>query len=160
MAQMSDLNKASRRFLERYPFPELGEPPFSILIKALTECRIALITTAGLHMKDDSPFSQAFLDSDCSFRKIPSHARLADMEISHTSGDFDRSGITKDLNVVFPIDRVSELVTEGVLGGLASTHYSFMGSLPRTGDLRRVTAPAVAKLAFAESVDIALLTPV
>lgn len=160
MAKLSDLKSSSQRFIKNYPFPALSAPAFNRLAKPLDQCRVALITTAGLHLHDDSPFSSAFLSSDCSYRLIPNSARMTDLSISHTSGDFDKSGIEEDLNVVFPVDRLEELVSAGKLASAASSHYSFMGSLPRTGDLRKKTAPAVATLARRDAVDIALLTPV
>lgn len=160
MAKFADLKQSSKRFIQNYPFPELSAPAFHQLRKPLAQCRVTLITTAGLHLKGEKPFSSAFLSSDCSYRVLPRSARFSDMSISHTSGDFDRSGIEQDLNVVFPIDRLEELVAAGKLGSVAEHHYSFMGSLPRTGDLRKNTAPTVAGLAAKDAVDIVLLTPV
>lgn len=160
MAKFADLKPSSKRFIQNYPFPELSPPAFNRLSKPLEQCRVALVTTAGLHMKDEKPFSSDFLSSDCSYRVLPRAARLCDMSISHTSGDFDRSGIQQDLNVVLPLERLEELVATGKLGSVATQHYSFMGSLPRTGELRRNTAPAVAALAAKDAVDIVLLTPV
>lgn len=160
MAKLSDLNASSQRFIEHYPFPELGPPDLCKLSRPLAECRAVLITTAGLHLKEDIPFSGSFLVSDCSFRRLPASVRLRDMAISHTSKEFDRSGIMDDLNVVYPIDRLAELVEQRKLGSLASTHYSFMGSLPRVGDLRKKAAPEVAQLLRSDNVDLALLTPV
>lgn len=160
MAKLTDLKSSSRRFIERYPFPELGPPALHNLSKPLSKCRGVLITTAGLHLKEDKPFSSSFLLSDCSFRRLPASARLCDMGISHTSDEFDRSGIMEDINVVYPVDRLAELVAQGKLGSLATTHYSFMGSLPRVGDLRKKTAPEVSRLACSDEVDLALLTPV
>lgn len=160
MAKLTELEPSSRRFIEHYPFPELGPSAFCPLTKELNACRVALITTAGLHLDQDRPFSSQFMASDCSYRLLPSSARLADMGIAHTSKEFDRTGIMRDLNVVYPIDRLVELVAEGKLGSVAPTHYSFMGSLPRVGELRKKTAPEVARRAVAEDVDLALLTPV
>ena len=34
----------------------------------------------------------------------------------------------RDINVVFPVDRVRELVGQHEIGSLASTYYSFMGA--------------------------------
>lgn len=160
MARLSDMDSSSRRFVERYPFPDLETPALHRLPKPLKECRIALVTTAGLHLREDKPFSGAFSASDCSFRQLPASARLSEIAISHTSKEFDQSGIMDDLNAVYPIDRLTELVKEGKLGSLASFHYSFMGSLPRVGELRKKTAPEVAALLRSDSVDLALLTPV
>lgn len=160
LPKLRDLKLASRRFIERYPFPLLSEPPLVVPKKALGEARLLLVTTAGLHVKTDQGFSDDFNASDCSYRAIPKWARMENLSISHTSADFDRSGITCDLNVVFPVDRIEEMVGSGELGSIADYHYSFMGSLPRTGRLRKETAPAMAELSLAEGVDIAILTPV
>ena len=40
----------------------------------------------------------------------------------------DRNGYRRDLNVIYPIDRLRELVAEGVIGGVADTHFSVMRS--------------------------------
>ena len=160
MAKLTDLKASSRRFIDRYPFPELGLPALCKLSKPLSACRVVLITTAGLHLKEDKPFSGSFLLSDCSFRRLPASARLADMDISHTSEEFNRSGIMEDLNVVYPIDRLEELIEQRKLGSVAPNHYSFMGSLPRVGELKKKTAPEVARLAKSDDVDLAILTPV
>ena len=36
---------------------------------------------------------------------------------------------TKLLRIVFPLDRLNELVEEGALGSVAGTHYAFMGHI-------------------------------
>lgn len=160
MARLSDLDSSSRRFIERYPFPELSAPSIAPLEKSIKESRIALVTTAGLHLKSDKPFSKIFMMSDCSFREIPSDVDRGSLTITHTSEDFDRTGVKEDLNVVLPLDRVKELVAEGHLGSLNHRSFSFMGSLPRTGELRKKTAPALAEELKKDNVDIVLLTPV
>ena len=47
---------------------------------------------------------------------------------SHISINFDRTGFQEDWNVVFPLDRLTELAAEGKIGSVAATHYSFMGA--------------------------------
>ena len=85
---------------------------------------------------------------------------MQDLSISHTSKEFDRTAVNKDINVVLPFDRAEELVKSGFLESVNSRHFSFMGSLPRTGDLRKRTAPEVARQLKDDRVDIVLLTPV
>ena len=160
MAKFKDLKLASKRFIKRYPFPELDAPKLTLPAKSIKNCKLALVTTAGLYQKEDKPFSDNFKDSDCSFRIIQHNADKSNLLISHTSGDFDRSGVQEDLNVAFPIDRIKELALKGTIGSIAERHYSFMGSLPRTGDLRNNTAPEVARMMKEESVDVALIAPV
>ena len=48
--------------------------------------------------------------------------------MSHVSINFDRAGFQRDLNVVYPVDRLRELVAEGVIGGMAETNFTVMGS--------------------------------
>lgn len=160
MAKLSDLEIASRRYLERYPFPKLDAPPLTRISKPIHESKIAVVTTSGLHLDTDKPFSTFFASSDCSFRKIETDINRSRIKISHTSKEFDRSGVNLDLNIVLPIDRLKELVSSNKLGAVADCHYSFMGSLPRVGNLKRKTAKEVAKLMLEENVDIVLLTPV
>ena len=64
------------------------------------------------------------MPSAASCRLLPA----ADILISHVSINFDRTGFQRDLNVVYPIDRLRELVAEGVIGGVAETHFTVMGS--------------------------------
>ncbi|HMO21395.1 MAG TPA: glycine/sarcosine/betaine reductase selenoprotein B family protein [Candidatus Melainabacteria bacterium] len=160
MAELNDLEPTSRRFLERYPFPNLPAPVLTPLSKPVSECRLAFVTTAGLHKREEPPFSRFFERSDCSYREIPDKASMKELSISHISKEFNRDGVNKDINVVLPFDRAEELVTSGNLGTVNRRHFSFMGSLPRTGDLRKRTAPEVARKLKEDQVDLVLLTPV
>ena len=160
MAELKDLEPSSRRFLERYPFLDLPAPPLTPLKKPVSQCRLAFVTTAGLHKREDPPFSRFFERSDCSYREIRHKASMQELSISHTSKEFDREGVNKDINVVLPFDRAEEFIKSGFLESVNSRHFSFMGSLPRTGDLRKRTAPEVARQLKDDRVDIVLLTPV
>ena len=50
--------------------------------------------------------------------------------LGHWSPNFDRTGFTLDLNVVYPIDRLEELAEQGVIGSVADRHVSFAGNQP------------------------------
>ena len=78
--------------------------------------------------------------------------------MSHLSSNFDRTGFQQDANVVFPIDRLKELATDGVIGAVADFHYAFNGSAP----IGTLEAPArqVASMLKKDRVDAVLLTPV
>jgi D-proline reductase (dithiol) PrdB len=91
----------------------------------LNRRRVALVSTAGLHRRDDRPFT---LDPwDC-YRIIPGDTTANDLIMSHISPNFDRSGFQQDWNVVFPLDRLRELSNEAAIGSVAGFHYSFMGA--------------------------------
>ena len=78
---------------------------------------------------------------------------------SHTSIGFDRTAIIEDINVVFPLDRLREMVDEGRIGSLATSFYSFMGAQRDVKPIKERTAPEVAALLVADHVDVVLLTP-
>ena len=75
-----------------------------------------------------------------------------------SSINFDRNGFQEDWNVVFPLDRLTELAAEGRIGSVAATHYSFMGA---TDPVQMVDgAKEVAGKLKADHVDAVLLTSV
>ena len=58
-----------------------------------------------------------------------------DLMISHTH--FDRTDADQDINCVFPLTRLKELAAEGIIGGVAPTHYGFMGYIPEYETVNR-----------------------
>ena len=79
--------------------------------------------------------------------------------MSHSSVNFDKTGFTEDVNVVFPLARFNELTSEGIVGSLANVHYSFMGAglLPQAYE---ASAAQVAGMLKQDNVDAVFLTPV
>lgn len=122
----------------------------------LTQRRIAIITTSGIHREGDRPFGSGAADAD--YRVIPGDMSAGQLVMSHVSVNFDRTGFQQDINVVFPIDRLKELAEEGVIGEVADYHYSFMGAAPPRSLEPR--ARQLAGLLKKDRVDAALLTPV
>jgi D-proline reductase (dithiol) PrdB len=123
--------------------------------KPLAACRLAIVTTAGLHARGDRPFTPG----DQTYRVVPSDTPTRDIVQSHTSIGFDRVAIMRDVNVSFPIDRLRELVARGELGGLGPSHYSFMGAQREVARIESETGPEVARRLVADGVDLALITP-
>jgi D-proline reductase (dithiol) PrdB len=119
--------------------------------------RVALISTAGLHRREDRPFGGGA--SATEYRVIPADTPTASLVMSHVSVNFDRSGFRQDPNLVFPLDRLRELAAEGVIGSVADDHYAFMGApFPPTQFEPR--ARELAHLLARDRVDAALLLPV
>lgn len=122
----------------------------------LKQRRIAVITTAGLHVRDDRPFAPGAAATD--YRVIPGSSAAGDLVMSHLSVNYDRTGYQQDANVVLPLDRLRELAAEGVIGSVADYHYSFMGAAP----IRQLEPRArqLAGLLRQDRVDAVLLSPV
>jgi D-proline reductase (dithiol) PrdB len=120
-----DMPEPSRSRLLDHPMPEMGETPCAGGPQ-LADRRIALITTAGLHSWRDAPFAPGRAE----YRTIPAAMDMADVITSHPSTNIDRTGILRDIDTVFPIQRLPEMETEGAIGSVAAAHYSFLGSTP------------------------------
>ena len=151
--RLSDMPEAEANHLRRIECPTYEDTP-ALAGRPLRERRIVLISTAGLHKRGDRPFRPG----DGSYRVIPAETPASDLVMSHISVNFDRTGFQQDHNVVFPIDRLRELVAEGVVGSMAAVHYSFMGAFPP--EAAEPHARHLAGLLKQDGVDAALLVPV
>jgi len=99
-----------------------------------------------------------FVSGDTDYRDIPVETPADQILMSHVSVNFDRTGFVRDINVVFPIERLRTMAADGTIGSVAGTHYSFMGATDPRG--MEANARAVAGRLKSDSVDAVLLTPV
>ena len=129
-------------------------PPFVRPEKPLEECRLALVTTGGVHLPEDTRFDIDDPSGDCSYREIPTDAQT--LTWTHA---YYAPGRDDDLDAVFPLWTLRELAREGVVGGLNRRHFSFMGAIHDPGPLAGETAPEVAGRLADDGVDAVLLTP-
>ena len=121
---------------------------------------LALVSSAGLVLPSQPRFDESVKGGDPSFREIPGDVEVSTLLETHRSEAFDHSGMRRDANLVFPIDRLRELAAAGRIGSLNRRHLSFMGSITAPGRLVRDTAPAAANWLEADQVEAALLVPV
>jgi D-proline reductase (dithiol) PrdB len=155
MPSLDRLPEASRKSMLELPVEINQTTPFRRLSKPLATAVVSIVTTAGMHLHGDRPFVPA----DPTFRRIPSSAQGGDLLQSHNSIGFDRTGVMADVNVVFPIDRLREMVAEGRIGSLGPTLYSFMGAQRDVTAIKTTTAHEVADRLLEDGVEVVLLTP-
>ncbi|MBW2624565.1 MAG: selenoprotein B glycine/betaine/sarcosine/D-proline reductase [Deltaproteobacteria bacterium] len=122
MARLKELSESQQKSLTAYKTP-IFEPQSWVKGPPLRNRRVALISTAGVHLRNDRPFGLGAGD----YRIISGDTEANDLVMSHVSANFDRTGFQQDWNVVFPLDRLRELADQGKIGSLAAYHYSFMG---------------------------------
>ncbi len=123
MARPEDIPQPTRDTVLNLPCPVFDTSPF-VSGPPLSQRRFAILSSAALIRRGDKPFP--FGSGECRF--IPATTPASDLLISHVSINFDRSGWQRDINVVYPIDRLRELAAAGEIGGVADTHYTVMGS--------------------------------
>lgn len=150
-----------RAWQGREPTP--AEIPWAPLAKPLTECRVALISSAALSHVDDAPFDQESERrdpwwGDPTHRVLQRGVRADQVRISHLH--IDPRPAEEDLDCLMPLRRLDELAAAGLVGEAAARHYSIMGYILKTDELVEETAPKIAAELVGEQVDLALLVPV
>ena len=159
LSMIKSLALTKKLIQKKYPafeYTVCKDTPVTPLRKPLKDCRLALLTTGGLHLKTDTPFDTKHIEGDCSFRILPGQVKHEDLMVTHES--YDHQFINADLNCVFPIDRMREYVSQGKINSLSEEHYSFMGHIYVTGPLLENSKKVGTRLKEL-GVDIAFLTP-
>ena len=133
--------------------PITPKPVFTPVTKPLSEMKIAMATAAGIHLKSDERFNFA---GDTSYREIPQDASATDLMVSH--GGYDNADANRDINCMFPVDRIKELAAEGFIKAVAPRHFGFMGGGGDQTAFTEETGPEIAKKLVADGVDAVLLT--
>ena len=167
---ISSVNKWIARLLTRFPilvnlwtrhfeFIEFSDSPWTPMTMPASQCRLALVTTGGVHLRSQPPYNMKDPAGDPTFREIPAAAQVENLMITHNY--YDHSDADKDINIVFPIECVRELAQFGDIGEVNHRHFSFMGHITNhhIHTLMNITAPRVASALKADGVDIAILTP-
>jgi D-proline reductase (dithiol) PrdB len=151
-----NLNLSGKSWLAFGIGPQRGAPGLSPLGKPLAEARLALVTTGGFVPPGGKPFRTDKL-GDPTFREIPTDIEPESLQVFHPH--YDHEPVKRDINVLFPLSLGHQLVDEGVIGELATTHYSFMGYVPVTRQLESTYAAQVAGRLKQQQVDATLLVP-
>jgi len=149
----------ARHFIDSYTPLESLDIPWTPTTKMLSESKIAVVTTAGVHHKDQAPFDMNDREGDPTFRVIDAKRPVSDLMITHDY--YDHSDADKDINIVFPIDRLREFEAEGIIAKVADKHYGFMGHIDgrHIHSLINKYAPEVARMLKQDNIDCVLLIP-
>ena len=148
-----------RRWARKADIVTYSSTPWTPLKKEISACRIALITTGGVHLKSQAPFDMFNPSGDPSYREIPADTPANQLSIAHNY--YDHKDADRDVNIIFPYERLRELAQNGEIGEVNDRHFSFMGHI--TGDLIDAlvneSAPRVLDSLVEDSVDAVVLTP-
>jgi hypothetical protein len=146
--------------------------PFQPLKKPADAWRLGLLTSSGHFVEGDDPEPLGvkqmtqdeamrrvfdFLKEAPQLSSIPIDTPPERLCVRH--GGYDIHGAQKDPNVNLPIQRLREMVQEGVIGQLASPAYSFVGTCSQKRLLTK-TGPGWVALLQEQKVDAMLLVPV
>lgn len=150
LAVYADLGYPAYRWVENR-----DAPPWAAVRKPLSESRLGLVASGGIYRTGQVAFH--FRD-DNSYREIDTATPTSELRATHFA--YDLTDARRDINVVFPIDTLRGLASEGFIGELSPRAYTFMGGIYSVRKMRDVLAPAIAARLVADEVDLALLVPV
>lgn len=123
------------------------------------QARVGIITAAGVHLAEQPPFDMNDPEGDASYRVIPGDADPQSLTITHDY--YDHSAPDRDVNCVYPIERLRELADAGEVGEVAPRHVGMMGHIygQQRSRLVRQTAREMADVFEQDAVDLVLATP-
>ena len=140
-----------------YQWSEFDDSPWQPLEKPLNQTRLALISSGGIFKEDQPPFDP-WAVNDLSFREIDVNVDFNSLKLAHNY--FDHRDAQKDLNVVYPVDRLKEMANEGFISSLVPTVISLgMGRLYKRTALQNETVPKILEVLKDKGAEAVLLVP-
>jgi D-proline reductase (dithiol) PrdB len=131
--------------------------PFTPFEGDLAKSTIALVTAGGVHLQDHKPFNIADELGDLGYRIIPEDVDSSRLMVTHHH--YDHTDADQDINVVFPIDALRELQTEGFIRGVAKKHVGYMGYTMQLKAMYEGTAREIAnEIDKGSRADVVVLT--
>lgn len=141
---------------DSYRWADEPEPAsFVAPTKPLSESKVALVASGGIYQVGQVAFHHK---DDTSYRRIPTDVDVSELRTSHFA--YDMTAARKDPNVVFPVDALRSLVSDGTIGSLTPHALTFMGGIYSQRRLKEELIPAFADEIAAMEPDVVLLVPV
>lgn len=153
----------TKRMIRTWIKMETPRPiPWTPLRKPLSECRVALLSSAGVALKTDQPFDQEGERrnpwwGDPTYRRLPNTATAAEVNLYHMH--INPKDAQQDLDCLFPITRLNELAAAGEIGSASPRHYSMMGYILEPEVLLKESVPAMLRDLRADLADVVVLVP-
>jgi D-proline reductase (dithiol) PrdB len=149
-----------KTWISREPAVEI---PWTPLRRPLQRAKVALVTSAGIALRDQEAFDQqGERDNpwwgDPGYRVIPATTDTDQIRCYHLHINTDHP--ESDLDCALPLRRLRELADSGEIGEPAASHYSFMGYLTDAREFLQTSVPAIIETLRAEEVDVAIFVPV
>ena len=126
------------------------------LARPVPQSTVALVSTAGIHLRSQQPYDILNPHGDSSYREIPSGTSPGEIMVTH--GHYNHGDADEDINCVFPIERIRELRDEGIVGETVGTFYGMMGFNPDPTHLLEETAPAIGHELKEQGADLVVLS--
>jgi len=128
--------------------------PFTPYDKELSAATVTIVSATGVFLPDQAPFPEED-PGDTTYRVIPGDTESSAFRITHHH--YDHSEADTDPNIVFPLDTLRELASEGVIAAVNDKHYSY-GFTTKLKELYEQTFPEIADKIERSKTKLVLLT--
>ncbi|UJF27334.1 glycine/sarcosine/betaine reductase selenoprotein B family protein [Planococcus sp. 107-1] len=156
VAFSTNFPEAYKKFTLKHVNERQGMPE-TVLAKPFRECKVALITTSGIHLKSDRPFDVDNPAGDPTYRLIPAAAQEEELTVTHIY--YNTKFAKTDPTIVFPLPQLRALTDKGEIRSVADVNVGLNGGILETSAVEQEAIPKVMALFENEQVDIALLVP-
>lgn len=128
--------------------------PFTPYDKDLASATVTIVTSTGVYMPDQEPFSTED-PGGIDYRIIPGDANVENLKIAHNH--YDHTEADGDPNIVFPLASLRELADEGFIKAVNDKHYA-LGFTTRLKELYEEVYPEIADLLDRSKTKLVVLT--
>ncbi len=140
-----------------YNWSVYDSSPFTSLKKPLEESCITLITSSGIFRDDQEPFEpNGWPVNEVGLRLIPKETDVKRLGLHYNY--YDHRDAVKDINCIFPVERLRDLEKEGVIGRLATSVISLgMGRTYKRSLIFKSLMPKIMDVLHGQGVEGVLL---
>jgi len=145
---------------EPYHWAQYQDVPFTKLLKPVSECNVAIVTTAAPYHADKGEQGPgAAYNSSAKFFSVYSKktSSLPDLRISHIAIDRDHT-TAEDLGSYFPLQALKRAADENQIGRVAKHFYGLPTNRSKRTTIN-IDSQDLLSLTIKDEVDIALLVP-
>jgi D-proline reductase (dithiol) PrdB len=140
-----------------YDWSRYDDAPFTRLTKPLAQCTVSLLTSGGVSRRASPPFNPD-ARNDLRVDEVAANAPTDDFQI-HDSY-YNHADADRDINCIFPLDRLREMAASGEIGAAAPRHWSgFMGRIYKRQAVMQEKAPALVEALKHDKVDLLVAIP-
>ncbi len=142
-----------------YGWAQFDTVPFAPLTKPLADCRVTLVSTSEIAVRDDPAFGDAAVDGAIgAVYSIPTDTPPE--RLYSRTDSFDRYATSlDDPNAYFPVTRLLEAAAAGRIGGVTPRLHALFNSYSQR-KTREADAPEVLRRCREDGADVAVLVPV
>ena len=126
---------------------------FTPFKKPLEESCITMIISSGIYRDDQEPFEPyGWPVNEVGIRLIPKETDVKRLKLRYNY--YDHRDAVKDINCVFPLERLRDLEKEGVIGRVPSSIISLgMGRTYKRSLIFNVLVPKISEILHDQEVD-------